>query len=203
MPICHWQNWRAAHLLGSAACPVHPAACVRSTGELFTRLGGQPRPNVPRFQSTTSLADARSPCGQLPLGCRTESFVHASGHRAISPRFPVNARRSIRVSESHGLQASSGPGDSCCGPAVVRIHCVSRQQSLADADSISATPGQKCAFRPLGVRPGVHAAVLTCARPDGGGHVSRETECAAGGPCSSNRDAPLKDTAPHPAVRFY
>ena len=204
MPMCHWQSWRAAHLLNSAACPVQPAACVRSTGELFTRLGrpaatpachgfSQPRhlqTHVPPAVSRPSVAEP-SPLSTLAVTGRSPTF---------SPRHhaPCGYQR------SHGLQASSGPGESYCGPAVVRIDCVSRQQSLDDADPISGTPGQKCAFRPLGVRPGVHTAVLTSTRSQTGAamfHVKQNARLAVRAPRTAM--VALKTRRRTPAVRFY
>ena len=176
-----WESgWREpnahASLAESARCPPfglrRHAQCTlplasEVQGNCSQTWRASREPSVPRFQSTTSLTDARSPCGQSPLGCRTESLVHASGHRANSHFFP-KAPRSVRVSEEPCTSSELRPRGGYCGPAVVRIHCVSRQQSLDDADPISRTPGQKCAFRPLGVRPGVDTAVPTSTRSQTG-----------------------------------
>ena len=107
-----WESgWREpnahASLAESARCPPfglrRHAQCTlplasEVQGNCSQTWRASREPSVPRFQSTTSLTDARSPCGQSPLGCRTESLVHASGHRAISHFFP-KAPRSVRVSE--------------------------------------------------------------------------------------------------------
>ena len=202
MPMRHWRSRHAAHLLGSGGKRSAPCRLRQKYRGTVRRLGGPAAsPACHGFSQPPHLQTRVPPAVSRPSAAEPSplSTLAVTGR---SPTFSPRHHAPSGYQRSHGLQASSGPGESYCGPAVVRIDCVSRQQSLDDADPISGTPGQKCAFRPLGVRPGVHAAILTCAGPDGGGDVSRETECAAGGPCSSNRDAPLKDTAPHPGSRI-
>ena len=158
---------------------------------------------MPRFQSTTSLTDARSPCGQSPLGCRTESLVHASGHRAISHFFP-KAPRSVRVSEEPWTSSELRPrgellrtcssANKLCITAAVARRCRPHQP----------TPGQKCAFRPLGVRPGVHTAVLTSPRSQTGAamfHVKQNARLAVRAPRTAM--VALKTRRRTRAVRFY
>ena len=204
MPMRHWRVGTLPTFWAQAACAVHPAACVRSTGELFADLEGQPRAR--RATVSVNHLTYRRTFPLRSVAPRLQNRVPLST-LAVTGRSPTFAPRhhaQCGYQRSHGLQASSGPGESYCGPAVVRIDCVSRQQSLDDADPISGTPGQKCAFRPLGVRPGVHTAVLTSKRSQTGAamfHVKQNARLAVRAPRTAM--VALKTRRRTPAVRFY
>ena len=116
---------------------MHPAACVRSTGELFADLEGQPR--AQRATVSVNHLTYRRTFPLRSVAPRLQNRVPLSTLAVTgrSPTFTPRHRAPCGYQRSHGLQASSGPGESYCGPAVVRINCVSRQQSLDDADPIS------------------------------------------------------------------
>ena len=201
----HWRSRHAAHRLGSGGMRSAPCRLRQKYRGTVRRLGGpaaspachgfsQPphlQTHVPPAVSRPSAAEP-SPLSTLAVTRRSPTFSRYVHHA------PCGYQR------SHGLQASSGPGESYCGPAVVRIDCVSRQQSLDDADPISGTPGQKCAFRPLGVRPGVHTAVLTSTRSQTGAamfHVKQNARLAVRAPRTAM--VALKTRRRTRAVRFY
>lgn len=112
MPLRHWQSQHAAHLWAPAACAVHPAARVRSTGELFPRLGrpvatpachgfSQPRHLQTRVPPAVSRpwAAEPSPLSTLAVTRRSPTFSRYVHHA------PCGYQR------SRGLLASSGPGE--------------------------------------------------------------------------------------------
>jgi hypothetical protein len=194
----------AAHLLGSGGMRSAPCRLRQKHRGTVRRLGGPAAsPACHGISQPPHLQTHVPPAVSRPSAAEPSPFVHASGHRAIS-HFCPKAPRSVRVSEEPWTSSELRPrgellrtcssANKLCITAAVARRCRPHQP----------TPGQKCAFRPLGVRPGVHTAVLTSKRSQTGAamfHVKQNARLAVRAPRTAM--VALKTRRRTPAVRFY
>jgi hypothetical protein len=158
---CHLPSQRAPHLLGYSQ---HPPASARSTMDLVPRRG---KSTAARFAAVSvshvSGRHERLIHRRSALGGKNEPAVHLTvtkRSRILSSYVTTYRAAIIRVADVKRVRTQEGRQRTCGSRKV----CVSVTVATRCKPAPIGTPEKKYAFRSLGLRAGVHASILTCAR---------------------------------------